>query len=76
VQVEGVEYVHGLTLARHAEGQPDAAADTIELDRWQVPELRGITVVRGQPLPPGKGYQPGAPPDPASPLVPLPREVC
>jgi predicted phage baseplate assembly protein len=79
VQVEGVEFLEGEGLRLAV---PDGAGGwrevpTVALERWQVPELAEITVVEGEPLEPGTGYQP-APPStqPGTVLVPLPREVC
>ena len=72
VQVEGVEYATGLTLA-----VPDGTGYTevgqLELARWEVPHLVDLAVVSGDPLPPGAAYQPAEPPGV---LVPLPPEVC
>ena len=73
VQVEGVEYVTGSAL-----GVPDGsgghtAADVVELERWEVPELVGLAVVSGDPLPIGEAYQP---PPPDGIPVPLPPDVC
>jgi hypothetical protein len=72
VQVEGVEYVVGSGL-----GVPDGAGGftprtTVELDRWEVPELVALTVASGSPLPVGGST---APTDPGT-LVPLPPDVC
>jgi predicted phage baseplate assembly protein len=72
VQVEGVEYVNGLTLA-----VPSGAGYTeigqLDLAKWEVPQLVDLAVVSGDPLPPGTAYQPA---DPPGVLVPLPPEVC
>ncbi|MGH3991058.1 MAG: putative baseplate assembly protein, partial [Pseudonocardiaceae bacterium] len=72
VQVEGVEFLHGLRLAVPGPGGP-REVNLVPLERWEVPALTGITVVAGQPLPPGVAYAP-APPE--SVLVPLPPDVC
>ncbi|MEU5952103.1 putative baseplate assembly protein [Streptomyces sp. NPDC047525] len=80
VQVEGVEFLEGdgLRLAVWDGTQDDdpwRKVPRVELRRWQVPELADITVVAGEPLKPGAGYQP--PPAPSDTVyVPLPREVC
>jgi predicted phage baseplate assembly protein len=82
VQVDGVEYVQGFRLAVGTRSSPTAPVtwqeqDLVQLQRYQLPELTTITVVQGDPLPPGTGHP--APPVPIPPgtvLVPLPREVC
>jgi hypothetical protein len=71
VQVEGVEYATGLTLALDDDGTY-TEVDEVVLDRWQVPQLTAFTVVAGDPLKPGKGYDPA----PTGPFVPLPPDVC
>ena len=77
VQVDGVEFIEDLRLA-----VPDGAGGwtdqpLVQLQPWQVPELVDITVVQGQPLAPGSGYQPNPSTDPAGTVIaPLPREVC
>jgi hypothetical protein len=73
VQVEGVEYVTGSGL-----GIPDGSGgyrptDPVPLEQWEVPELVGLSVVVGDPLPIGTPSQP-APLDGT--LVPLPPDVC
>lgn len=72
VQVEGVEYVEdlllGLVTPTGVTPQP-----LVTLERWQVPELAGISVVAGPPLPLGTTSEP-APPDKTP--VPLPPDVC
>jgi predicted phage baseplate assembly protein len=78
VQVEGVEFLEGEGLRLAV---PDGAGGwsevpTVTLERWQVPELAEITVVEGEPLEPGAGYQPAPSTQPGTVLVPLPREVC
>ncbi|WP_127500894.1 putative baseplate assembly protein [Actinoplanes solisilvae] len=73
VQVDGVEFLEGLSLAEP--GRPPS--ELVELAAWEVPELTAITVVTGAPLPPGDPYVPAPPgtgPDVV--IVPLPPEVC
>jgi hypothetical protein len=82
LQVEGVEYVRQLRLARLNEQNEweeihsDVESQiTIELDHDQVVELAEITVVDGPAMEPGKQIgplQPGKPPVP----VPIEREDC
>lgn len=71
VQVEGVEYATGLTLALDDDGTYTEVNEVI-LDRWQVPQLTAFTVVAGDPLKPGEGYDPA----PTGSFVPLPPDVC
>ncbi|WP_412543357.1 putative baseplate assembly protein [Longispora sp. K20-0274] len=52
---------------------PAPLRDLILLERWEVPEVVGLTVVEGPALPPGAPYEP-APPKGTP--VPLPPEVC
>jgi Baseplate J-like protein len=70
VQVDGVEYLHGLKLA---EAGATTTARQVALQRWEVPEIVDITVVPGPPLPPGVQVEP-KPPDKTP--VPLPPDVC
>ncbi len=72
MQVEGVEYVNDLILAVPA-GTGYEQVSQLVLDKWEVPQLADLTVVSGDPLPPGEAYQP---PEPSGPLVPLPPDVC
>jgi hypothetical protein len=68
LQVEGVEYLEGLAVAeRLADGS--WRPGTVVLERYEVPELVGVTVVPGPPLVPGEAL---APPPPALPPVPVP----
>ncbi|MGW4095831.1 putative baseplate assembly protein [Mycobacterium sp. NPDC004974] len=72
VQVEGVEYMTGLLLA--VPGSTGYhTVETVELKRWEMPEIVGLTVVSGEPLPAGVPYEP-APPETEP--VPLPPDVC
>jgi predicted phage baseplate assembly protein len=72
VQVEGVEYMTGLSLA-----VPDKSGyrtvGTVDLARWESPELIHLSVVEGDPLPPGAPIAPAPPPTQP---VPLPPDVC
>ena len=72
VQVEGVEYATGLTLALDDNGTYTKVDEVVVLDPWQVPRLTAFTVVAGDPLKPGEGYEPAPPGS----LVPLPPDVC
>lgn len=88
LQVEGVEYLVptampgsgcpvGLRLAEEAEPGVwvEPGTRSITLERWEVVELAGITVVDGPALPPGQNLDPPAPSGPAVP-VRSPVEVC
>jgi predicted phage baseplate assembly protein len=72
VQVEGVEYMTGLLLAVPGPTGYDTV-DTVELKRWEVPEIVDLTVVSGDPLPIGVPYEPTPP---QTQPVPLPPDVC
>ncbi|MEV7888946.1 putative baseplate assembly protein [Streptomyces sp. NPDC002817] len=77
VQVEGVDYLQGLSLAEESgdRDHPWRTVTQVVLRPWEVAELADITVVAGPPLEPGAGYRP--PPGPGDVVqVPLPREVC
>ena len=77
LQVEGVEYLEGLTVAGSADGGLTwTETGPVELKPYEVAELAEITVVEGPPLEPGQSLAP--PPDPAVvPIpVPVPREEC
>jgi hypothetical protein len=77
LQVEGVEYLEGLTVAGSADGGVTwTESGPVELRSYEVAELSEITVVEGPPLQPGQALAP--PPDPAVvPIpVPVPREEC
>ena len=48
VQVEGVEYLKGLTLWKPKGGKDyEEIKDMLDLSRWEVPELVAIKVVAG-----------------------------
>lgn len=76
LQVEGVEFLEGLDVA---DSRPDGtwASGPVELESHEVPELAEITVVEGEPLPPGESPSP-PPPETPSVFVPIPtpREEC
>lgn len=76
VQVEGVEYVVGTRLAAVSTA-PDGArvvdeVDLVALQKWQLPAVVAIDVVRGDPPEPGSTAPEAAGQVP----VPLPPEVC
>jgi len=72
VQVEGVEFLQGMRLA--VPGTPAPVDQTlVRFELWEAPELVDITVVAGEPLPPGQAYQPAPP---VKIPVPLPPDVC
>lgn len=75
VQVEGVEFVTGsrLGLPDGSGGFTEVGDVVVPLERWEVPELAALTVVAGDPLDIGEGYQPAAP---EGTLVPLPPDEC
>ena len=76
VQVEGVEYVVGSAIGvptSGGNGWTEVADGVVQLQKWQVPQLAGITVSDGDPLPVGATLEP-APPQRIP--VPLPPDVC
>lgn len=78
LQVEGLEFLEGLSLAEETapgEWEPRDAPARVTLEPWEVPELAEITVVAGPPLEPGQAPEP--PPPTGAPVpVRAPREVC
>lgn len=72
VQVEGVEYLEELKLGRPQNGS-FIEDPLIELEKWQVPTVVGLTVSVGTALPLGVDE---APEPPRHTPVPLPVEVC
>lgn len=78
VQVDGVEYLEGLLLAVPDPTAPNGmrTVPTVELKRYQLPEVIELTVISGTPLDPGLAYQPLPPADPDVVIAPLPRDVC
>ena len=67
-----MEYLEDLRLGRVPAGAIDED-DLIELEKWQVPAVVGLTVSIGPALEPGVGEEPNPP---AQTPVPLPVEVC
>jgi predicted phage baseplate assembly protein len=78
VQVDGVEYLEGLLLAVPDPAAPNGmrTVQTVELERYQLPEIVELTVISGTPLDPGQDYRPLPPADPGVVIAPLPRDVC
>lgn len=78
VQVDGVEYLEGLLLAVPDQAAPNGmrTVPTVELERYQLPEIIELTVISGAPLDPGRAYQPLPPANPDVLIAPLPRDVC
>ena len=78
VQVDGVEYLEGLLLAVPDQAAPNGmrTMPTVELERYQLPEIVDLTVISGAPLDPGRAYQPLPPTAPDAVIAPLPRDVC
>jgi hypothetical protein len=80
LQVDGVEYLEGLNVARWDPAAEEGAGawviETVELDADEVPEVAEVTVLEGPPDPePGGGIAPPAPPRAPVP-VPVEQEVC
>ena len=75
LQVEGVEFLEGLSVAGWNEAAQAWVVGTVELALDEVPELAEITVVEGAPAEPGAALGPIAP---AKTPVPIPvlREEC
>jgi hypothetical protein len=76
LQVEGIDYLEGLSVAGWDDAQQAWVQGTVNLALYEVPELVEITVQQGPiTVRPGQAIGP-----PAQPLVPLPvpiiREVC
>jgi predicted phage baseplate assembly protein len=73
IQVEGVEFLNGLTVAG-LDASGNWVAGPVDLTPYEVPELAAITVVQGQPADVGKILPPplGKTPIP----IPIIREVC
>jgi hypothetical protein len=79
LQVEGVEFLEGLTVAgwgRKSGGTDGWIEGPVLLQPYEVVELTEITVVEGAPLAPGQSIVPPA--DPAQLPVPIPtlRDEC
>lgn len=80
LQVEGVEFLEGLSVLGSADGGATwTETGPVELKPYEVVELAEITVVEGPPLEPGQTIVPPSttgesPPVPVP--VPVPREEC
>ena len=61
LQVEGVEFLNGLRVAGRDAADTRWVEGTVQLQRYEVPELAEITVVEGDPLAPGVTIAPPAP---------------
>ncbi len=79
LQVEGVAYLEGdVRLARWdddgEEGGGWSETSTVEMEAWEVPHVVDVSVVEGDPLPPGEGVEPAPPrhPDPDEDGRPVP----
>lgn len=76
LQVEGVEYLEGLSVAGSADGGATwTERSPITLASYEVVELAEITVVEGPPLEPGQALAPAAPSGVPVP-VPVPQVEC
>jgi hypothetical protein len=82
LQVEGVEFLRGLRLARREAGRwvevgaIDCVPQPVDLEKWEVPQLSEITVLEAdKPLAPGSPVQPEKAPDVPVP-IPTPRKEC
>ncbi len=78
LQVEGVDFLHGLSVAawnERANAWEPAADQRVTLRPWEVPELAEITVVQGAPLVPGEALGP-VPPSKTPVPIPTLREEC
>jgi len=76
LQLDGIEYVQRLRLARQESDGRWTEVETVELPAWVVPELAAIQVVEAsQPLP---APQDNLQPPPSGPVVPVPviRDLC
>jgi hypothetical protein len=76
LQVEGVEFLEGLSVASaNSDGTWSPAPAGVDLEIYEVPELTEITVVAGPPLQPG---QAPAPPPTETVAVPVPtiKDQC
>jgi predicted phage baseplate assembly protein len=72
LQVEGVEYLQGLAVARFDESSASWVSGQVELELNELPWLLELTVVEGPPLEPGEAI--GIPLT-EGPLVPVPVVV-
>lgn len=76
LQLDGIEYVQRLRLARQEANGSWTEVETVELPAWVVPELAHVQVVDlSQPLP---APQDNLLPPPSGPVVPVPviRDLC
>ena len=73
VQVEGVDFIEGLTVADLSSGT--AVLGPVTLAAWEVPMITELTVVQGPPVEPGTGGIPRAP-GPSPVPVPVPKDEC
>jgi predicted phage baseplate assembly protein len=76
LQVEGVELLEGL-LVRDQERPPAEAGEErlVVLEPWEVPEVATVSVVAGDPLPPGQLPQ-ATEPDRLPVPIPTLKEIC
>ncbi|HEX3131865.1 MAG TPA: putative baseplate assembly protein [Thermoanaerobaculia bacterium] len=75
LQVEGVEFLEGLSVAGWDEAAGAWVPGTVELELDEVPELTEITVVEGPPAAPGEALGP-VPPEKTPVPIPVLREEC
>lgn len=76
LQLDGIEYVQRLRLARQDADGSWTEVETVELPAWVLPELAAVQVVEAsQPLP---APQDSLQPPPSGPVVPVPviRDLC
>ncbi len=76
LQVEGVEYLEGIRVARWDQGTSAWVEGNVDLMPWEVPELAEITVVAGSALAPGVAVAPAPSGDVPVPLPVPPGEEC
>lgn len=74
LQVDGVEFLNGLTVAALDERTGQFVPGSADLEPFEVPELAEITVVQGPPAPVGQALSP--PPGKTPIPIPVIREVC
>lgn len=77
LQVEGVLFLNGVSVARREE-DGSWVAGTVRLEKWQSVRVRGVTVVAGGPVPdPGQALDTPALPPGTRPIpIPVPPDVC
>jgi hypothetical protein len=78
LQVEGVLYLNGVSVARLSEDGTSWVQGTVRLEKWQSVECKGVVVVAGGPVPvAGAGLDtPALPPGSRPVPIPLPPDVC